>query len=279
MSIRGPILLVHGFFHGAWSWGDVPLELAARGVASVAVDMPGHGLQAQRPVSSTARPFDPEAISSEPSPIKDVDLEVAATALIEQVRRVGRGSAVTVVAHSMSGPVLTLAAEREPGLFAHLVYLAAYMPASDTPCIAYLETPEAEGQRFTELLVADPMAVGALRIDPDDDTGRDAARTAFYGDVPPETAQAAIALLGTDAPTAMAVGTTTLTGGGWGSVPRSYLLCRQDQTVPPALQRLFISQADAAFPDTKTRVIELDSSHSPFLSMPGELADVLAELV
>jgi len=75
------------------------------------------------------------------------------------------------------------------------------------------------------------------------------------------------------------VGTTTLTGGGWGSVPRSYLLCRQDQTVPPALQRLFISQADAAFPDTKTRVIELDSSHSPFLSMPGELADVLAELV
>ena len=41
------------------------------------------------------------------------------------------------------------------------------------------------------------------------------------------------------------------------------------------MQRKFIELADAAFPGIPTTVHTLDSSHSPFLSMPGKLADII----
>jgi len=49
-------------------------------------------------------------------------------------------------------------------------------------------------------------------------------------------------------------------------------------TIRPALQRKFIADADAAFPATKTDVRELDSAHSPFLSVPAQLADLILDV-
>ena len=42
-----PILLVHGAWHGAWCWAALQAELDRRGVASWAVDLPGHGLSTE----------------------------------------------------------------------------------------------------------------------------------------------------------------------------------------------------------------------------------------
>ncbi|MGW7380602.1 alpha/beta fold hydrolase [Streptomyces sp. NPDC054794] len=39
------VILVHGFWHGSWCWSLVAEQLAARGIASVAVDLDGHGLK------------------------------------------------------------------------------------------------------------------------------------------------------------------------------------------------------------------------------------------
>lgn len=276
--LQGPVLLVHGFFHGAWCWSDVTLELAARGVASVAVDMPGHGLRASRPATSTSRPHVPSDFSSEKSPIAHIDLDAAASVLAEQARRVGHGDPVTAVAHSMGGAALTRAAEHHPELFKHLVYVTAYMPASDTPCFAYPSLPEAEGGQSLDLLATDPFEIGALRVDTTADDLRPSIRSAFYGGVDQATADAAIALLGCESPTAMATQPTTLTEQGWGSIRRTYVLCAQDNTIPAALQRLFIAQADSAFPQNRTNVVTLESAHSPFLSMPDRLADIVAGL-
>jgi hypothetical protein len=41
------------------------------------------------------------------------------------------------------------------------------------------------------------------------------------------------------------------------------------------MQRKFVELADAAFPANPTTVHTLDSSHSPFLSMPDRLADII----
>ena len=41
------------------------------------------------------------------------------------------------------------------------------------------------------------------------------------------------------------------------------------------MQRKFIELADTAFPGNPTTVHSLDSAHSPFLSRPGELADII----
>lgn len=125
-----PILFLPGSWHGAWCWNEVIAHLAPYGRPTLAVDMVGHGLRARRPECLTVRPFDPERLATEVSPVATVDLDQAADLLASQIKRLGRGGPVTVVAHSMGGPVLTRVAQEAPELVAHAVYLAAVMPAS-----------------------------------------------------------------------------------------------------------------------------------------------------
>jgi pimeloyl-ACP methyl ester carboxylesterase len=272
-----PIVLLHGFYHGAWAWTEVTAELAGRG--RTAVDMAAHGLHATAPAAAGRRPFDPVAYATEPSPVAGVGLDAAADLLVAQLDSVGGGKPVCVVAHSMGGAVLSRAAERQPGLVAHMVYLAAYMPASNTPCLHYPSLPEGRDNRFMQMLVGDPVAIGALRIDhrSPDPEAQSAIREAFYGDVEPSRAAAATALLSCDAPLAMVAESTTLTEQGWGSIPRTYIVCTEDRTIPAGLQRIFIAQADTAFPANPTTVVELATAHSASLSAPGRVADIIAD--
>jgi hypothetical protein len=78
-------------------------------------------------------------------------------------------------------------------------------------------------------VVADPAAIGALRLDTasPDPSYRQLLRDCFFGDAGTDVADAAIGLLA---------------------------------------------------PDSLTTVHTLDSSHSPFLSMPGELAGIIRKL-
>ena len=63
-----------------------------------------------------------------------------------------------------------------------------------------------------------------------------------------------------------------VTAGRWGSVPRTYVHTIDDRVLPIASQRELVAGAPG------TRTIELSSSHSPFLSQPEQLADVLSRI-
>jgi hypothetical protein len=53
----------------------------------------------------------------------------------------------------------------------------------------------------------------------------------------------------------------------WRSKPSTFVICSQDRAIPPSLQRRMAHRASTA--------LELNSSHSPFLSMPFDLAEAL----
>ena len=57
-----------------------------------------------------------------------------------------------------------------------------------------------------------------------------------------------------------------------GAIPRSYVLTTADRSLPPALQRRMVREHPCR------RVVELDTGHAPYLSMPVELTAVLSEL-
>jgi pimeloyl-ACP methyl ester carboxylesterase len=270
------VILVHGFWHGSWCWSLVMEQLAGRGIQSVAVDMDGHGLKSRSPLSRWERPLDRAAFATEPSPVAGVTASSAAETLVGQLKVIGGGEPCVVVAHSMGGVVATAAAEMAPELFAHLVYVAAYAPVSGLPAGAYIGSREDEGSMVPGLLAADPAVIGALRIDTGDRGRHAAIREAFYGDVDEATATAAITLLGPDAPVGVPAEAFTVTHGRYGDVPHTYVTCAKDNTNPIALQRRFITEIDA-ISQTPTTVVELDSSHSPFLSQPAALATAITE--
>jgi len=116
---------------------------------------------------------------------------------------------VTAVAHSMGGNVLTRAVQDAPGLFARAVYVTAFMPASGVPAGAYIFAPENEGDLAGASLVADPGAIGGLRLDTvsPDPAYHQQLREAFFGDLTADVADAAIGLLTPDAPLYPQIGT------------------------------------------------------------------------
>ena len=81
-------LLVHGSWHGAWCWGMVEPRLNQAGHISLAIDLPGCGLNAVIPDSFRSRPLDPSAFGTEPSAIAGIGIDSYADAVIAAADRV-----------------------------------------------------------------------------------------------------------------------------------------------------------------------------------------------
>lgn len=240
MAEPSPVLLVHGAWHGAWCWGPVIEALAERGVGAVAVDLPGHGA-------------DPGALS---------DLHGDA----QRVREVldGFTEPVVLVGHSYGGVVITEAGVHP--MVSHLVYLASFnldegesamgaaMAESQAAALDHSNRPDV----LAYVHVADD---GTATID------EEGGRILFYNDCPDDVATWAVGQLG---PQPMETLSQTPRAVAWRHRPSTYAVCTADNIVHPDLQRILARRATIA--------VEWPTGHSPFLSRPDLVADLLAGL-
>jgi pimeloyl-ACP methyl ester carboxylesterase len=193
------VVLVHGAWHGAWAWSRILPGLAAQGVPTVALDLPGHG----------------------DSPLPLGDLSGDAAFVVEQLG--GIGGPVVLVGHSYGGAVITEAASHVPDV-ERLVYVAAF-------CLDEGESVSGIANAWPEqaaLGAAIRHVDGVFALDPD------LAAAALYNTCPPDEIEAAVALLGPQPPASFFQPVTT---ASWRGLPSTYVVCEQDRAVPPALQR------------------------------------------
>lgn len=267
-------LLVHGAWHNALHWNEVAIRLTSAGARVVAVDLPGHGLNARLTPSYLAQ--DGEALLSAPSPHKDVTLDDYVGAVGDVIAGIDDAAEITLVGHSMSGVVVTKAGEAGAARLKRIVYVTAYVPVRLPSSLAYIGLPENRSGRG-DVFIGDPAKTGAVRVNPrsadPDYLGK--LHQTFYGDMPFEAAAAWLNALTPDLPLGPVNSDARGTAEGWGKVPRSYVRCTRDAAIPLALQDLMIREADEAYPDNRFAVHTLESSHSPFASMPQALADIL----
>lgn len=229
-------LLIHGSCHGAWCWRDLIPALGARGHSARAIDLPSHG--------------------SDATPLDEVTLDLYANATLDAM-----AGPTIVVGHSMAGFPISRAAELDPSHFERLVYLCAYAPR-DGANLAEMRR-EAPYQPLMKAVIksADGISFG---INPE------MAQDVFYHDCPPETVAYALTRLGPQAikPQETAIGL----GDNYASVPKSYIRCDQDRTIPPEYQRTMTE----AWPEAD--VYAMDCSHSPFFADPVRLAGLLSKI-
>jgi pimeloyl-ACP methyl ester carboxylesterase len=275
-------VMIHGAWHGAWSYSDVLAELARLGRHGIAIDLPGYGVNAKIPKSYYAEPFSAEDFASEPSPVRDITLETQANAVVDLIEGLARGGSgpVILLGHSMGGAVITAVGEKIPQHIHRLVYLAGFMPESGVAPVSYIRSGANEGERVAALFVADPEKIGALRINPasGDAAYRKAMIEAYAGTVDPAHADATLNLFTPDHPIGVPTSSIATTREHWGAVPRTYVKTLRDFAVRPAMQQRFIDAADAFTPDNPTHVVEMYSCHSPFHCDPARLAQILAAL-
>ncbi len=166
-----------------------------------------------------------------------------------------------LVGHSAGGYAITAAADGDPDLFSGLIYLCAYLPAP--------------GQSLGDMRRAGPsqpllpaIRMAADRVSFTIDPAM--APAVFYHDCTPEVAVAATARLCPQPVTPQETPLPLLAGP---RLPCHYIVCDQDHAIPPAYQA---QMANGLPPHAVTH---LDASHSPFLSMPDQLAARLAEIL
>jgi pimeloyl-ACP methyl ester carboxylesterase len=159
---------------------------------------------------------------------------------------------VLVCGHSYGGMAITEGAAHHPRV-TRLVYLCAFMPDAGDSLVAITGGPAPWIQ-----LLDDGMTLPDMTQ----------AHSLFFGDCDAATQEWAVSCIRpmAAAPFAGAITTTP----AWGDVPATYVVCTQDRALPPDLQRdLFAPRAE--------EVVELQTSHSPFLSQPAAVARLLAE--
>jgi pimeloyl-ACP methyl ester carboxylesterase len=198
-------------------------------------------------------------------------------AVVVEVERAARHGKVTLVGHSFGGLTITLVGERVPHLVRRLVYVSAYLPVSVPNGAGLSALPEGASSISGALLVGDPGVTGALRINPrDSDPGYvEMGRRAFYNDLSTPEYLSFAAYLNPDLPVGIAFDDARGSLRRWGRLPRTFVRCTRDRTVPLALQDRMIAEADESTPRNPFRVDTLGSGHSPFASMPDDLAALL----
>lgn len=165
----------------------------------------------------------------------------------------GSGEDVVVLGHSFGGAVISAAAEEDGkpyGGVTSLVFLTAFMTApgqvvdfSGAPGIAKIQLGEVTAS-----------------ID------ADAARSVFYHRCSAADADWATARLRT-MPTSVLISPEPVSPA-WNFMPSTYIVCTDDQILSVSAQEQMAANAN--------RTIRIDSDHSPFLSCPRTLAEVLS---
>ncbi|KAJ5572991.1 hypothetical protein N7450_009975 [Penicillium hetheringtonii] len=238
MSIPQPvILLIPGAWHQAECWESVSTLLQDQKYPVVSVTLPSAG----GPTSST--------IADDAAYIRSKYLDV----LVDQ------GHEVIIVMHSYGGIPGTesvkgrarkdVVAQGKSGGVIALVYVTAFLiPA---------------GQSLSETLPSDSPSLG-------DATQPNDPRFHFYNDLDDETAAKCMdALVHHSLPSFV----TPLTYEAYRDVPVSYLLCERDEAILPAFQKQM-----AAFPGNgAVRTYTCMSGHSPMISMPEKVVDVIQD--
>ena len=156
---------------------------------------------------------------------------------------------VVLCGHSYGGMVISRV---ESQAVTRLVYLCAFMPAEGQSLVGTGDGKPAPWIQLLDggLIQPDPTRTGDL----------------FYGDCDPATKEWARSKIRTQS---AATVLEPVAHPSWRRVPSTYVVCANDMAMFADIQR-------NVFAPRASEVIELQAGHSPFLSQPEAVAELLA---
>jgi pimeloyl-ACP methyl ester carboxylesterase len=233
-------VLVNGAWHGKWCWEKLVPELERLGHQAIAVELPGSG--------------------SDQTPAAEVTLEGYANRVAETLD--GIDHKVVLLGHSMGGMAVTAATELRPDKVETVVYLSAFLP-KDGECLFDIEGRNPKPSVPPAIVPSDDgLTAGIIP---------DKVRDLFYHDCSDEDVENAVARI-TPQPLAPLTTPVSLTEENFGSVKRCYIECLDDRALSLEIQR------DMHTASLCGQLLQINSSHSPFLSKPRELAELLSQV-
>jgi pimeloyl-ACP methyl ester carboxylesterase len=192
--------------------------------------------------------------------VRTVDLPSVGARQGEGIDLSADAAAVEAVIASIAGPVVLcghsyggmVISRVKPQGIAHLVYICAFLPLDGQ---SLLTAGTGRPASWIQMIDGGLMQPDATRVD-----------EVFYTSCDPSSREWARSKL---KPQSAAIMMETVARPAWRDVPSTYVVCANDRVLPAEMQR-------TVFAPRTGQVVELQADHSPFLSQPDALADVLA---
>lgn len=235
-----PIVIVHGAWYDSQSWSKVTPLLEAKGHSVTVPDMPGYG--------KNVVPYDTITFESYLNEVKKAISKYPGKVLL--------------VGNSLGGTYISQTAERMPDRIAGLVYVCAFMLRDGESRISVVKLdPQSLALKYRKT-----VGEGLLTYE-----DRHFAEIFFndcdQGDIARELERVK------PQPIAPVKTPLRITQESYGRVPRFYVRCLLDRAITPAFQDIMIKASPVR------KVFDIDTSHSPFISRPAELADIILRVV
>jgi pimeloyl-ACP methyl ester carboxylesterase len=198
------------------------------------------------------------------TPIAEVSLDAYATKVSDVL---AQGEPAVLVGHSMGGMVATQAAARSTEHVRSLIYLTAFVPEEGESLIELTHRPEAADDQIQKRMVIEgepPVA----SMSPED------TAIAVYNCCTSDQAEWALARRSPQPvlPFTQPLQLDPSRADAFAALPRAYITCLRDQSIPPPMQRFMFERAGC------DPVLEIDTDHAPYLSRPEEVVAALDEL-
>lgn len=229
-------ILIHGAWHGSWSWNKMAPLLRAQGHQVFAPDLPGHGENTKLHA--------------------DVKLIDYLDCIMSYVPKCDESP--VLVGHSFAGIIMTQLAANYPGQFKKLIYVAAYVPFSGDSllslskkfCVTGLST-ELEVDKKNGNIILTTNRLPEL----------------LYHCASPEDMSWAMSLIKPE-PLAPLATPVKCENFSYSDIQSLYIFCDKDRAITMPDQ-LWMAER------TQGETVSLPSDHSPFIGMPEKLVSLI----
>lgn len=230
------VVLVHGAWSDASAWNAVTPLLKAQGDEVITVNLAGHGKDTTSFAGITLKTY------------------------VDQVKAaIGTRTNVVLVGHSFAGLVISQVAEEIPSQIKKLIYLAAALPHNGDSLLGLAKGDPAS--HIGKFLTVDKEHGAAI-------IAKEGVAEIFAADAPQQVQEYIAATIKAEPLLPLAT-PVQLTEKNFGSIRKVYIHTENDHAISYPAQQYMVKNNKVA------TVYTLQSSHTPFISMPDKLAAIL----
>ena len=230
-------VLVHGAWHGAWSWQTVKQKMEQSDANVITFDLPGHG--------------------NDNTDIPRVTFDSYVEKVKQEITKLN--TSVILVGHSLAGYIVSKVAEDMPNSIEKLVFVSAMIPNNQKTVFDTLKE-DAESELLQNLIFSEDQSWATV--------SEQTLKNVVYNGATDEQIAKAAPLLVRQATQPFFVPVST-TENNFGKIDKTYIVCEKDKILSAAAQKKLVERVNC------NKAISIHTGHVPHVENPELLAETI----
>lgn len=230
-------VLVHGAWHGAWSFLKTEQKMEQSGAKVISFDLPGHG--------------------NDKTDISQVTFDSYVEKVKQEITKIN--TPVILVGHSLAGFIISKVAEDLPNLIEKLVFIAAMIPNNQKTVFDTLKE-DSGSQLLQNLIFAEDQSWATV--------SEETLKSIVYNGASDKQIAEAGPQLVRQATQPFFVPVTT-SDNAFGKIDKTFIVCEKDKILSATAQKELAKITNC------NKTISINTGHVPSIENPESLAETI----